>query len=54
MLSRQSGRTGLIAASEKGHEAVVRLLIEHKARVNAADQVHLVSNKNWMLEAKMI
>ena len=26
-------------AAQNGHEAVVRLLIEHKAEVNAADKV---------------
>jgi hypothetical protein len=35
----QYGRTCLIEASWNGHEAVVRLLIEHKAEVNTADTV---------------
>jgi hypothetical protein len=39
MLCWQVGWTGLILAAQSGHEAVVRLLIEHKAEVNAAKQV---------------
>ena len=35
----QSGFTGLIQAAQNGHEAVVRLLIEHKAKVDAKSQV---------------
>ena len=35
----QDGRTGLMAAAFGGHEAVVQLMIEHKAEVNATDQV---------------
>ena len=35
----QIGRTGSIMAAWNGHEAVVRLLLEHKADVNAADEV---------------
>ena len=35
----QDGATPLIAAAQNGHEAVVRLLLEHKASVDAADQV---------------
>src|SRR5437763_1008901 len=31
------GRTGLSSAAETGNEAVVRLLLEHKADVNAQD-----------------
>ena len=36
---RQDGTTGLISASRSGHKEVVRLLLEHKASVNAAKQV---------------
>ncbi len=36
---RQDGFTGLMLASAAGHEAVARLLIEHKAEVDAADKV---------------
>ena len=36
---RQNGATGLITAAERGHEAIVRLLLERKADPNAADQV---------------
>ena len=35
----QAGITGLIQAASKGQEAVVRLLIEHKAEVDAASKV---------------
>ena len=35
----QRGYTGLMLAAESGHEAVVRLLLEHKAEVDAADEV---------------
>jgi ankyrin repeat protein len=35
----QNGSTGLIIAAQNGHEAVVRLLIERKAEVNAAETV---------------
>jgi hypothetical protein len=43
----QSKRSGLIDAAQNGHEAVVRLLIEHKAEIDAADTVprmHLCRN----------
>ncbi len=35
----QDGGTGLFMAALDGHEAVVRLLLEHKASVDAAAQV---------------
>ena len=35
----QTGGTGLHFSAMNGHEAAVLLLIEHKAEVNAADQV---------------
>jgi ankyrin repeat protein len=35
----QDGGTALIAAAQNGHGAVVRLLLEHKASVDAPDQV---------------
>ena len=35
----QLEHTGLIVAARDGHEAVVRLLLEHKADVVAVDQV---------------
>jgi hypothetical protein len=35
----QDGLTGLIMAAEKGHEAVVRLLLERGAEVDKASQV---------------
>ena len=35
----QDGATGLIVAAQNGHTAVVRLLLEHKAEVNAIDKV---------------
>ena len=37
----QDGWTALIRAADKGHEAVVRLLIEHKAEVDAKTPVSL-------------
>ena len=33
------GRTSLIKASEKGHEAIVRMLLERGADVNFKDRV---------------
>ncbi len=42
--SRQNGATGLIAAAQNGHEAMVRLLLEHKADPSAADQVRIQSS----------
>ncbi len=36
---RQDGRTGLMVAAEKGHEAVVRLLLERGAEVDKANKV---------------
>jgi hypothetical protein len=41
----QDGATGLIVAAQHGHEAVVRLLLENGASVDAATQV-----VTWMLE----
>ncbi len=35
----QGGATALIRAALSGHEAVVRLLLESKASIDAADQV---------------
>ena len=35
----QSGRTGLISASDEGHLDVVQLLMENGADVNATDEV---------------
>ena len=32
-------------AAEKGHEAVVRLLLEHRADANAADEVPLAGGR---------
>jgi ankyrin repeat protein len=37
-----SGSTALHWAARNGHEAVVRLLVEHKAEANAKD------NNGWM------
>ncbi len=39
----QDGATGLITAAYSGQAAVVRLLIEHKAEVDAKSQVHLAA-----------
>ncbi len=36
----QNGRTPLMSAAFGGHENVVRLLVEARAAVNAADMVH--------------
>ncbi len=39
MRAAQKGATGLLAAAQHGHEAVVRLLLEHKADPSAVNQV---------------
>jgi ankyrin repeat protein len=44
--SRQNGATALNAAAERGHDAVVRLLLKHEARVDAAVQVQAQSLDN--------
>ena len=38
---RQDGVTGLFKAAQNGHAEVVRLLVEGKADVNAAKEVHM-------------
>ena len=35
----QTGITSLYWAAQKGHAAIVRLLLEHRAEVDAADEV---------------
>ena len=37
---RQDGWTGLIMAAQNGHAEAMRLLVEGKADINAADKVH--------------
>jgi hypothetical protein len=37
---RQNGWTGLIMAAQNGHAEAMRLLVEGKADINAADKVH--------------
>ena len=41
----QDGTTGLYMAAQEGHEAVVRLLLEHRADANAATQVPLAGGR---------
>ena len=41
---RQDGATGLIAAAQRGNEAIVRLLLGRKADPSAADQVQRLRN----------
>ncbi len=46
----QDGGTGLFMAAQNGHEAVVRRLLEHKASVDAVDQVVTRTRTNaWHL-----
>jgi hypothetical protein len=40
-LPEQKESTAFVAAAQYGHEAVVRLLLEHKADPGVADQVHI-------------
>ena len=46
MLAAQKGATGLLAAAQHGHEAVVRLLLEHKADPSAVNQVCVLSHND--------
>ena len=40
-LSTQTGWTPLMMASFKGHDDIVRILIEAKAQVNTQEEVHV-------------
>jgi hypothetical protein len=49
---QEEERTSLIEAAQDGHEAVVRLLIEHKAGLNHVDSVlrtHALANRHAMI-----